>query len=59
MLAWIPEHAVRPIRSMASTDSGHPQKMDGMPPEQVDGMARNGWTTSTGIAGRHGPDYAA
>ena len=32
--------------------------MDAMPPEQVVGMARNGWTASIGIAGRHGPDYA-
>ena len=24
----------------------------------VVGMARNGWTASIGIAGRHGPDYA-
>jgi len=29
-----------------------------MPPEQVVGMARNGWTASIGITGRHGPDYA-
>jgi len=27
--------------------------------EHVVGMARNGWTASIGIAGRHGPDYAA
>ena len=26
--------------------------------EHVVGMARNGWTASIGIAGRHGPDYA-
>jgi hypothetical protein len=29
-----------------------------MPLERVVGMARNGWTASVGIAGRHGPDYA-
>lgn len=29
-----------------------------MLPEQVVGMARNGWTASIGIAGRHDPDYA-
>jgi hypothetical protein len=33
-------------------------KVGDMPPKQVVGMARNGWTTSIGIAGRHGPDYA-
>ena len=44
---------------MASTDSGAPEKLDAMPPEQLVGMARNGWTASIGIAGRHGPDYAA
>jgi len=27
--------------------------------EHVVGMARNGWTASIGIAGRHGPDYAS
>jgi hypothetical protein len=32
--------------------------MDAMPPEQVVGMARNGWSASIGFAGRHGPDYA-
>jgi hypothetical protein len=32
--------------------------MDAMPLEQVVGMARNGWSASIGIAGRHGPDYA-
>jgi len=32
--------------------------VDAMPPEQVVGMARNGWTASIGITGRHGPDYA-
>jgi hypothetical protein len=26
--------------------------------EQVVDMARNGWTASIGIDGRHGPDYA-
>jgi hypothetical protein len=29
-----------------------------MLPEPVVGMARNGWTASIGIHGRHGPDYA-
>jgi len=43
---------------MASTDSGVPEKLDAMPPEQVVGMVWNGWTASIGIAGRHGPDYA-
>ena len=46
------------FRSMPSTDSGLPEKMDAMPPEQVVGIARNGWTASIGIDGRHGPDYA-
>jgi len=32
--------------------------MDAMRLEHVVGMARNGWTASIGIAGRHGPDYA-
>ncbi len=43
---------------MPSTDSGLPEKMDAMPPEQVVGMTRNGWSASIGFAGRHGPDYA-
>ncbi|MFH1184422.1 MAG: hypothetical protein V1755_05200 [Chloroflexota bacterium] len=43
---------------MASTDSGVPKKLDAMPLEQVVGMARNRWSASIGIAGRHGPDYA-
>jgi hypothetical protein len=54
------------FRSMPSTDSKpcrppipvFPQKVDAMPSEQVVGMARNGWSASIGIAGRHGPDYA-
>jgi hypothetical protein len=29
-----------------------------MLPEQVVGMARNKWSASIGIDGRHGPDYA-
>ena len=46
------------FRSMASTDSGVPKKLDAMPLEQVVGMVRNRRTASIGIAGRHGPDYA-
>jgi hypothetical protein len=46
------------IQAKAITDSGVPEKADAMPSEQVDGMARNGWTASTGFAGRHGLDYA-
>ncbi len=44
--------------AMASTDSEDPQKVDGMPPERVVGMDRNGWTASIGIAGRRESDYA-
>ena len=44
---------------MPSTDSGLAEKVDAMPPELVVGMARNGWTASIRITGRHGPDYAA
>ena len=43
---------------MPSTDSGGPKKVVGMPSERVVGLARNEWTASIGIAGRHGPDYA-
>jgi hypothetical protein len=43
---------------MPSTDSGGPEKVDAMPLERVVGMARNEWTASIGIDGRHGPDYA-
>jgi len=32
--------------------------MDAMSPKQVVGIDRNSWTKSTGIAGRHEPDYA-
>ena len=49
----------RRFRSMAAIDSGDTQKVAAMPPEQVAGMARNGWPTSVGITGRHGPDYAS
>jgi hypothetical protein len=30
-----------------------------MPVERVVGMARNKWTASIGIDGRHGPEHAA
>jgi len=43
---------------MSSTDSDSLGKVVGMPSEQVVGMARNEWTASVGIDGRHGPDYA-
>jgi hypothetical protein len=43
---------------MPSTDSDIPKKVDAMPPELVVGTARNGWTASIGIDGRHGLDYA-
>jgi hypothetical protein len=43
---------------MPSTDSGVPEKVDAMLSEQVVGMARNEWTTSIGIDGRHGPEHA-
>jgi hypothetical protein len=43
---------------MSSTDSDTPKKVDAIPSELVVGMARNGWTASIGINGRHGLDYA-
>jgi hypothetical protein len=43
---------------MSSTDSGVPEKVDAMLSEQVVGMARNEWTASIGIDGRHGPEHA-
>jgi hypothetical protein len=43
---------------MSSSDSDTAGKVVGMPSEQVVDMPRNGWTASTGIGGRHGPDYA-
>jgi hypothetical protein len=43
---------------MLSTDSDIPKKVDAMPSELVVGTARNGWTASIGIDGRHGLDYA-
>jgi hypothetical protein len=43
---------------MPSTDSGVPEKVDAMLSEQVVGMARNEWTASIGIDGRHGPEHA-
>jgi hypothetical protein len=43
---------------MPSTDSGVPEKVDAMSSEQVVGMARNEWTASIGIDGRHGPEHA-
>jgi hypothetical protein len=43
---------------MPSTDSSGPEKVDAMPSEWVVDMARNEWTASIGIDGRHGPDYA-
>ena len=46
------------FQSMPSTDSDELGKVVGMPLEPVVGMARNEWTASIGIDGRHGPDYA-
>ena len=43
---------------MPSTDSGVPEKVDAMLSEQVVGMARNEWTASIGIDGRHAPEHA-
>jgi len=43
---------------MSSSDSDPVGKVVGMPSEQVVGMARNEWTASIGIGGRHEPDYA-
>ena len=43
---------------MPSTDSDELGKVVDMPLERVVGMARNEWTASVGIDGRHGPDYA-
>ena len=43
---------------MSSTDSDDLGKVVGMPSERVVGMARNEWTASVGIDGRHGPDHA-
>ena len=43
---------------MPSTDSDELGKVVDMPLERVVGMARNEWTASIGIDGRHGPDYA-
>jgi hypothetical protein len=43
---------------MPSTDSDTPKKVDAIPSELVVGMARNRWTASIGINGRHGLDYA-
>ncbi len=57
-LLWFDQRSSHRFRSMPATDSGDTQKVAGMPPEQVAGMARNGWPTSVGITGRHGPDYA-
>ena len=43
---------------MSSTDSDELGKVVDMPLERVVGMARNEWTASIGIDGRHDPDYA-
>ena len=43
---------------MPSTDSGVPEKVDAMLSEQVVGMARNEWSASIRIDGRHGPEHA-
>ena len=43
---------------MSSSDSDTAGKVVGMPSEPVVDMARNEWTASIGIGGRHGPDYA-
>jgi hypothetical protein len=54
----IPEHAVHWFRIKATTDSDVVEKLDAMQSEQLVDMARNRWTASIGIDGRHGPDYA-
>ena len=43
---------------MSSTDSDELGKVVDMPLERVVGMARNEWTASIGIDGRHGPEHA-
>jgi hypothetical protein len=43
---------------MSSTDSDEFGKVVDMPVERVVGMARNKWTASIGIDGRHGPEHA-
>jgi hypothetical protein len=43
---------------MSSTDSDEIGKVVDMPLERVVGMARNEWTASIGIDGRHGPEHA-
>jgi len=43
---------------MPSTDSDELGKVVDMPLERVVGMARNEWTASIGIDGRHGPEHA-
>ena len=58
-LPRIPEHAVHGFRARATTDSGIPKKLDAILSEQLVGAARNEWTASIGIDGRHDPDYAA
>jgi len=49
---------VHGFHAKATIDSGALRKLDAMPPEWVADMARNRWTTSIGISGRHGLDYA-
>jgi hypothetical protein len=43
---------------MPATDSGGPEKLDVMLSESMVAMVQNAWSTSIGIDGRHGPDYA-
>jgi len=43
---------------MPSTDSDELGKVVDMPLERVVGMARNEWSPSIGIDGRHGVEYA-
>jgi hypothetical protein len=55
-------HEFRGCRPLIPIQGDHrfqcSEKLDVMLPEPVVGMARNGWTASIGIDGRHGPDYA-